>query len=217
MKWLKKLFSPRFTPDPRRWLLVDVETSGLDPSSDRLLAIAGVALVIGEDFKNISIEVTDSFEVVLKQQTPSDKDNILLHGIGVQAQREGEDPAVALQAFIDWVGTSPLLAFHAAFDEAMIQRACRQHVGRSLPNAWLDIEPLAAHVYRTEKGESLDVWMDRLDVQCARRHQAIADVWASAEVLLKLWPALSTEAKDFAKLKHLENGVRWLRRRPASR
>lgn len=217
MKWLKKLFSPRFTPDARRWLLVDVETSGLDPSSDRLLAIAGVALSISEDFKQMAIEVTDSFEVVLKQTTPSDKDNILLHGIGVQAQRDGEDPVAALKSFMDWVGTSPLLAFHAAFDEAMIQRACRQYVGRSLPNAWLDIEPLAAHVYRTEKGESLDIWMERLGIQCARRHQAIADVWASAEVLLKLWPALSSEASDFSKLKQLENGVRWLRRRPAAR
>ncbi len=217
MKWIKKLFSPRFTPDPRRWLLVDVETSGLDPSSDRLLAIAGVVLSISEDFKHMSIEITDSFEVVLRQTTPSDKDNILLHGIGVQAQREGQDPATALQDFIDWAGTSPLLAFHAAFDEAMIQRACRQYVGRSLPNAWLDIEPLAAHVHRTDKGESLDVWMKRMGIQCARRHQAIADVWASAEVLLKLWPALSKEAGDFAELKQMENGVRWLRRRPATR
>lgn len=215
MKWLKRLFSPRFTPDARRWLLVDVETSGLDPSSDRLLAIAGVALCISDDFRHISIDVADSFEVIIRQETPSDKDNILVHGIGAGAQRDGVEPRQALADFMQWVNLSPLLAFHAAFDEAMLQRACRQYLGRSLPNPWLDIEPLAAHAYRLDKGESLDVWMERLDIRCARRHQAIADVWASAEVLLRLWPVLSATASDFSSLKNIENSVRWLRRRPS--
>lgn len=217
MQWLRRLLSARFKPDAHRWLLVDVETSGLDPSSDRLLAIAGVALIISDDRSRVSIAIDDSFEVVLRQDTPSDKDNILVHGIGVQAQRDGVEPAEALSDFMAWVGLSPLLAFHAAFDEAMIQRACRKHLGRSLPNPWLDIEPLAAQVHNREKGESLDVWLERLNIPCARRHQAIADVWASAEVLLRLWPALARGETDFRALKHIEGGVRWLRRQPTLR
>jgi len=112
--------------DERRWVILDVETSGLDPYRDRLLAIAAVAIHLPEDFSVPIIHVRDSFEVVLHQDVFSDKDNILVHGIGVGAQRSGENPVESLRAFETWIGNAPLLAFHAPFDEAMIQRACQQ-------------------------------------------------------------------------------------------
>ncbi|MFM7972712.1 MAG: hypothetical protein ACKPCJ_10670, partial [Betaproteobacteria bacterium] len=52
-------------PAPGRWLVVDVESSGLDPSRDRLLAIAAVAVHFDEDFRHPRIELGDAFEVLL--------------------------------------------------------------------------------------------------------------------------------------------------------
>ena len=75
----------------RRWVVVDVESSGLDAEHDRLLAIAATALHLGPEGPRVAFD--DSFEVVLRQSAdaaPPDKANILLHGIGVGAQRAGE-------------------------------------------------------------------------------------------------------------------------------
>ena len=106
-----------------RLVVVDVETTGLDLARDTLISIGAVAVVNGR------IELGDSFAVVLQQSEASRHDNILIHGISGEAQRTGVAPADALLAFLDFLGKSPLVAFHAAFDETMIRRAMRSHLG----------------------------------------------------------------------------------------
>ena len=197
MKWLDALMpwrGARPLPDCRRWVVLDVESSGLDPRHDRLLAIAAIAMRI--DGRRALIDLGDSFEVVLQQPQEGkapDRQNILLHGIGVGAQRAGVAPRQALQSFAAYAKSSPLIAFHAAFDRALIERACRdEHL--ALPaGGWLDLEPLAAVLQPQVKARSLDEWMQALDIRCAVRHQAAADTLATAELLLKLWPALLSE------------------------
>jgi len=85
--------------DESRWVMLDVETSGLDASRDRLLAIAAIALRVDWPGKRLAINPADSFEVVLRHELASERGNILLHGIGRQRQREGAPQAAALQAF----------------------------------------------------------------------------------------------------------------------
>jgi DNA polymerase III subunit epsilon len=196
-------------------LVLDVESSGLDVRRDRLLAIAAVA--VRTDGARPAIDLGDSFELVLRQpeaESPPDKANILLHGIGVGSQRAGQDRVTALQAFARFAGTSPLLAFHAAFDRGMIERALRAEQLPPLPNPWLDIEPLAAVLHPQVLARSLDEWMAHFDIRCPVRHQAAADTLATAELLLRLWPALRAELKPpgFAATAALAAQRRWLQR-----
>jgi DNA polymerase-3 subunit epsilon len=191
--WLRPS-SPGQEMQDGRWVVLDVESSGLDPRHDRLLAIAAVAVhVTGA---RAHIELGDSFEVVLQQpplkQDP-DRANILLHGIGVGAQRAGTPRPQALQAFVDYAAGAPLMAFHAAFDRVLIARALQLESLPALPNPWLDLEPLAAVLRPEVKARSLDEWMQALGIHCAVRHQAAADTLATAELLLKLWPPLLAE------------------------
>jgi DNA polymerase-3 subunit epsilon len=212
MDW-RKLWRRAARPDPRRWIVLDVEASGLDAARDRLLAIAAVALQV-EPGQTPRIGLGDSFEVVLRHDdAPVDKANILLHGIGVGAQREGADTPAALAAFERWVGAAPLIGFHVAFDRTLIQRAMQGALGRVLPNPWLDLEPVAAVLRPDVPARSLDEWLAALDVRCAVRHQAAADALATAELLQRLWPAIAaTGASDFAALQRLAGQRRWLAR-----
>jgi len=185
---------PATDASARRWLVVDVESSGLDAARDRLLAIAAVAVHFDEDFRQPRIELADSFEVFIAQPADSirevDKHNILIHGIGVGAQRAGEDPRTALSAWLTFAGTSPLVAYHSAFDETMINRAMQRVCGRKPPNSWLDLEPLAAVLHEDPRRRALDHWLARHHIDCLLRHQAAADTLATAQLLLSLWPPL---------------------------
>ena len=203
----------RLEVDENRWVMLDVETSGLDPHRDRLLAIAAIALRVDWARKRLSVDLGDSFEVVLRQdEVTAAKDNILLHGIGVQRQREGVAPEAALAAFAEYAGRSPLLAFHAAFDQAMITRHLRQHLGRAPAHAWVDIEYLCAVTHEYVRARSLDEWMRHFGIECAVRHQAAADTLAECELLLRVWPRVAAQCSCWADVERMARQQRWIQR-----
>ena len=184
-----------------RMVVVDVESSGLDVRKDRLIAIGAVAVVNGR------IALADSLDIVLQQSQVSEKDNILIHGIGGEAQRQGMPPAEALLAFLEFLGKSPLIAFHVAFDQSMIGRAMAAHLGFSFEHMWADLAyvapalyPQQAHSYR-----SLDQWAEFFRIGNYARHSALADALATAELLLSLKPRLeASHASSFQGLRDLE-------------
>ena len=55
---------PAAAHDAGRWVVLDVESSGLNPTADRLLAIAAIA--VRTDGGQPRIALGDSFEVVLR-------------------------------------------------------------------------------------------------------------------------------------------------------
>jgi DNA polymerase-3 subunit epsilon len=210
---LRRFLSPPGAGGAERWVVLDVETSGLDAARDRLLAIAAVALQVDWPRKRLAIATADSFEVVLRQQEASGRDNILLHGIGVQRQLQGVAPRDALQAFRDFAGAAPLLAFHARFDQTLIGRYAQSELGAALPNEWLDIEHLCAVLHPHQHARSLDEWLSRFGIACMARHEAAADTWAESELLLRIWPQVAAECHSWAQLQRLARHHRWLGRR----
>ena len=200
---------------PPRWVVLDVESSGLDPARDRLLAIAAVAVEVAPGRPHIAC--ADSFEVLLGHPAaqaagaPVDKANILVHGLGVGAQARGTAPVQALQAFEAWVAGAPCVGFHVDFDRVLIERAFRQHLGRVPGWQWLDLEPLAALSRPGAPRQPLDGWLADYGIPCAARHQAAADALATAELLLRLWPFLTRErATTFEACRRLAARRRWL-------
>ena len=210
MGWRNWLGARPQAVDESRWVMLDVETSGLDPSRDRLLAIAAIALRVDWPRKQLAINPADSFEVVLRQQLASDRGNILLHGIGVQRQRGGTAPAQALQAFEAYAGNSPLLAFHAAFDRTMIERHARAALGAAPLHRWVDLGHLCAATHERVPARSLDEWMQHFSIRCAVRHQAAADTLAECELLLRIWPKAAAGCASWRDVERLAARHRWI-------
>ncbi|TCS72143.1 DNA polymerase-3 subunit epsilon [Sulfuritortus calidifontis] len=192
-----------------RYVVVDVESTGLDMRRDRLIAIGAVAVVDGR------IRLADSFEIVLRQVQVSAKNNILIHGIGGERQREGVEPAEALLRFLEYLGASPLVAFHVAFDETMIRRACRQYLGIRFRRPWLDLAYVMPGLLpnTNRKHRALDHWTGRFSIGNYARHNALADALATAQLLLAALPLARTQGFDhFQALQDLEKAQHWLER-----
>lgn len=196
--------------DTQRWLVVDVEASGLDAGRDRLLAVAAVGLRIDRSARSARIVPADSFEAVLRQEVPSERANVLLHGIGMQRQREGTPAGQALGAFARFAGRSPLLAFHAAFDRALLERTARAAAVEARAHRWVDIEQLCGATHPDVAARSLDEWLGHFGIRCAARHRAAADALAEAELVLRIWPRVAAEAADWAGVEALAARRRWL-------
>lgn len=190
-----------------RIVVVDVETSGLSLAEDRLIAIGAVAIHAGR------IAFADSFDVLLRQEVTSDKANILVHGIGGTAQRTGLPPEEALLAFLEYLGGAPLFAFHVAFDETMLRKACRRFLGIEFRHTWADLAYLLPELFPeyAQKHHALDDWLKHFSIGNDARHNALADALATAQLgLIALRAARAQRATDFKALQNMEKAQRWL-------
>jgi DNA polymerase-3 subunit epsilon len=169
-----------------RFVVVDVESSGLDLNKDYLIAIGAIAV------HGNKIDYADGLDIVLQQKQASGKDNILIHGIGGEVQCSGVPPADALLTLLEYLGKDPLLAFHVAFDSTMISKAMRQFLGLRFQHPWADLAYLAPELCpdAARSHRSLDDWMRYFSIGNFARHSALADAISTAELLLALHPLM---------------------------
>lgn len=165
-----------------RFVVVDVETSGLNTRQDRLLSI-GVCVVEG-----LRLRAGENYESILRRVETSERENILIHGIGPQAQAAGQPPEESLMGFLEFIGKQPLVAFHAAFDRAMLDRDLRETLGVRLPNAWIDLALLAPALVPEARlpRAGLDEWLANFGLRAHARHRAVDDAMATGELFLIL-------------------------------
>ena len=185
-----------------RWVVVDCESSGLDPERDRLLSIGAVAVCEGR------VDHADTFNAVLRQTQASDAPNILIHGIGGQAQLGGRDPAAVLDEFVGYVAGGTPVAFHAPFDRALLERALPRWKRR-----WLDLAQLAPALLpaRARSCRTLDDWLAAFAIEHPARHDAVADAYATAQLLLVLLAEGGRQGlADAGDLFAAERARRWL-------
>jgi DNA polymerase III subunit epsilon len=174
----------RERPVHQRWVVVDVETSGMDIASDELISIGAVAM-----HEDGHVLPGDSIEIIVRQGTASSRENILVHGVGVEAQLNGVDPRKAIGMFLEYVSMAPMLAFHAPFDRGFLARVIKFYVNQPFDNPWLDLAELAPALYPTLNLRSLDEWLTRFGIPEARRQGA----------------------PSFGKMMKLARNARWLR------
>lgn len=194
----------------RRWVLLDVETGGLDTRHDPLLAIAAVALEVDWPRRRLVMRPGDSLDLTLQPSRVSDASNILLHGIGAGRQRAGLPPGEGLRAFMDWTAGAPLLAFHAAFDRAVLARDSQRYLGQRLEAEWLDIAPLCRVSHPQARARSLDEWLTHFGIPCQGRHEAAADVLAEAALLQRIWPRVAAECDSWRSLQRYAGRQAWV-------
>lgn len=228
MNWLSRRFGPALSEQQRhclakwkslpapdaggkfresRYVVVDVETSGLNLWRDRLISIGAVAVVNGK------IDLGDSFYVVLQQETASNKENILLHGISGSVQAQGVPAPDALLAFLDFLRKDPLIAFHVTFDQTMIVRAMRSFLGFTLKHAWSDMAYVmpALNPDLAARFRSLDDWIAHFEIHNDARHNALADALVTAQLFqIAILQAQKKNITNFSGLCDLEQAQRWV-------
>ena len=191
-----------------RWVVVDCETSGLDSARDRLLQVGAVAVRAGR------IELGEAFSALLRQEAASDAANILVHGIGGDAQRNARPAPEVLREFSTFLGDGLPVAFHANFDHAVLRRAMAQVPGLTLASDWLDLAKVAPALHPAPGAaqRGLDDWLDEFGIACPARHDALADAYATAQLLLVLLADAERQgAGSVDALRRLERSGRWVR------
>ena len=169
-----------------RFVVLDSETTGLDPRKDRIITIGAVVVEDNE------IRLDDSFDALLKVDVNTSA--VTVHGITREESSRGVAEPQALEQFLAYLKDGVIVGHHIAHDVQCFNVACERHFGFQLRNLSLDTMALTLHLERDGAfaGEepisqfSLDALCERFDVVPHDRHTAPGDAFLTAQVFLRL-------------------------------
>ncbi len=167
----------------QRWVVVDLETSGLNMNRDQVLSIGAVVI------EDAAIDLSQQFERTLMRTDHKLSPAVLIHGLAPSEIAAGSEPVQALLDFMEFVGDSPLLAFHAPFDQHMLGRALKESLDYRLAHPFLDVAEMAPMLFPQAnlRKAGLDDWTHFFGLHAEQRHNASADALVTAELALILF------------------------------
>ncbi len=175
-----KSYLAKFESRPNRFVILNTESSGLNPEKDVIFSFGGIAVI--ED----KIVVQDNFEIVLLQYKYL-HDNELSNEFLIESKLPKMAEPQAIEQLINYIGNAVLVGHRIHFDVDMINEAlARLNCGR-LKNEALDIEIMHRKLNDiTDKPFSLDELSKAYKLPVAERNGAIDDAYTIALLFLKL-------------------------------
>jgi DNA polymerase-3 subunit epsilon len=169
-----------------RFVVLDSETTGLNPQVDRLISIGAVAVCANE------ILLDDSFDVLLKVQENTSA--VTVHGITRDEARGGSGEAEALVGFLDYLRDGVIVGHHIGHDISTLDAGYERGWGFRTLNRSLDTMDLTLHLERDGafagrppiRSFTLDALCDLFGVIPHDRHTAGGDAFITAQVFLRL-------------------------------
>lgn len=172
--------------DSVRFVVLDCETTGLNPRTDRLVSIGAVAVCGGE------IRLDDGFDVLLKveENTPA----VTVHGITRDEARGGLDEAEALERLLDYLQDGVIVGHHIGHDISTLDAGYERGWACQLMNRSLDTMDLTLHLERDGAFQglppirqfTLDSLCEMFGVAPHDRHTASGDAFLTARVFQRL-------------------------------
>lgn len=204
---LENMPSPKLPGDQRlsdcRLIVLDLETTGLNPLKDEVIAVGAVAITGGV------IDLSDQFDLILRRPELDITETVLIHGIGTEALTQGHETEDALLFLLEWMNGDPVLAYHSAFDQKFLEKTFKTELGYTRNHTWMDAADLLPALFPNSAtgGKGLDHWADFFDLEVSARHHAASDALATAELTLI---ALNKAHKNGIKtLKELHDKLRY--------
>lgn len=172
--------------------VVDCETTGVNPETDRILQVAAI-IVNGEG------EVVDQFDTVVRPESPESYTHGAehIHGISKEQVENGMPLREALEKLWTISSGNIFTAHNARFDIGFLH-AESERVGLS-NRIETHVDTLAlARKTDAEKTRrhTLDALCEHYGIEREKAHDAKADATATAELLIHLMKEMGVERSD---------------------
>jgi len=166
-------------------IVYDTETTGLNPKKDEILSIGAVKI------RGNKILTSEKFELFVKPTKEISEESIKIHQIRNIDLQNGSEPNEALNKFLHFIGSRPLVGYYLEFDINMINKYLKPYLGIKLPNKQIEV----SGVYHDKKIKFIpegnidlrfDVIMKDLGLPIFGKHDAINDAIMTAMMYIKL-------------------------------
>lgn len=159
----------------------DLETTGLDPEKDAIIALGGVH-VLGQRVLHQEV-----FEALVNPGRPIPKASTEIHGLTWEMLKEKPKLEEVLPGFRRFIEDTVLLAHNGAFDMAFLRRE-----GIHQPPL-VDTLLLSHLLFPDLKDHRLEALAERFGVPVVGRHTALGDALMTAEVFARMLPLLKAK------------------------
>jgi len=159
-------------------IVVDVETTGLDYTKEKIIEFAGVKLVNGK--------IEDKFETLVNAKQHIRKSSQAIHGITEEMLEDAPLEEEIYPKIFEFIGEYPIVAHNAIFDFSFLNRTSKRLYDKPLENRHIDTQIMFKEVYPQLESCGLDALMKTFNVEISTRHRAMAD----AEGLALCYPGL---------------------------
>jgi DNA polymerase III epsilon subunit family exonuclease len=184
--------APRKPLRESTFAVVDLETTGVDPSTDRIIQMAAVVV-------DSAGQVVEVFDTVVRPECPDEYVHAAehIHGITAEQVAGGMPLREALERLRHISSDKIFTAHNARFDIGFLQ-AESERVGMDLSvPTYVDTLQIARRTdaERTRR-HSLDALCQHYGIQRERAHEALSDATATAELLFRLIADLGMSGTD---------------------
>ncbi len=176
-------------------IVLDVETTGLDYTKERMVEFAAIRLENGK--------MKDRFETLINPQQHIRKSSIAVHGITEDDVKDAPTETEVMPKILAFIGDYPIVAHNAIFDYSFINEASIRTTGNPINNTRIDSQMMFKEVFPDIESCGLESLMIKFNVDFSTRHRAMADT----EGLAKAYPELKKlyEKKYAWQIQQLEN------------
>jgi DNA polymerase III epsilon subunit-like protein len=166
------------------FVAIDIETTGLDPSTDTPVALAAIPFIEGRP------RLDRSFARLVNPGRPIPPGAQAIHGISDARVRECPSLASVLPDFLATCRGRPIVAHTAAFDLAILGRAATAAGLPALNGDVLDIGALAHALFPSWWDLSLEGLGRLVGVDPVDRHTATGDAVTAGAIFRSMLPLL---------------------------
>ena len=174
-----KKYTESFKSPATKYVVISMETSGLDTEKDVIMSIAATSI-----FEN-RIILKDSFEIYIKHTTPLDisLDNEFITVSKVEKVSE----EVAIENLIEYLGNSIFIGYRIDFDIEMLNQMLSLLKLGKLKNEAYDIEAMFNKLSDTnDKKYAMEEMSKFLNISISERNSVADDAYSIAILFLKL-------------------------------
>ncbi len=165
-------------------VVIDTETTGLDPASDRIVEIAAVRITDGQ------AEPDRAFQVMVNPGISIPSSSTAIHTITDADVATADGIADVIPVFSQWIGNAIMIGYSIGFDLAVLKAEHQRHDVRWQAPRSLDVRHLVALIARDLPEQSLDTAAAWLGVPVTDRHRALGDAIVTLNVFQALLPKL---------------------------
>lgn len=152
---------------PRSYVVVDIETTGLNPGAAQIIEISALKV---EDH-----EVVDSFSVLVRPQRSISAFITNLTGITNAMVAKALPVEAVLPDFLDFLGDAIILGQNIRFDIRFLDHDLQRHYGIALMNDYLDLLRITRRLLPDLPNRRLQTVAKRYGIATEGAHRGLRD------------------------------------------